>query len=159
MESLLSRKGGTMINKILVATDGSSHAKKAVDFASDFASKYDATIYVVHVVQEERIPDEMKEFMEAEHLVASPGKAYRETIGKKIIEDAKSNMLQHDIKKIEPILLVGDAPREIVDFAKKQNIDVIILGNQGLGRVKEFFLGSVTTKVFYSAPCTCITVK
>jgi nucleotide-binding universal stress UspA family protein len=148
-----------MIKKILVATDGSSHAKRAVEFASEFASNYDVTVYLVHVVQEARIPDEMKNFMEAEHLEESPGKAYLETIGKKIIEDAKNDMLRHDVKKIEPILLVGDAPQEIVDFAKKQNIDVIIIGNQGLGRVKEFFIGSVTHKVFNAAHCTCVTVK
>jgi len=62
-----------MIKKILVATDGSSHAKRAVEFASEFASNYDATVYLVHVVQEARIPDEMKNFMEAEHLEESPG--------------------------------------------------------------------------------------
>ena len=148
-----------MIRKILVATDGSSHAKKAVEFTGDFASKYDANIYVVHVVQEARIPEEMKRLFEVEHVEKPPQRAYFETIGKKIIEEAKTNLLKHGVKKIETVLLVGDAPQEIVDFAKKERIDVIIVGDRGLGKVKEFLIGSVTHKVFNSTPCTCIAVK
>jgi nucleotide-binding universal stress UspA family protein len=148
-----------MVNKILVATDGSSHAKKAVAFAGDFASRYNATIHLVHVVQEDRIPEEMKELFEVEHLEKPPKRAYMETVGKKIIEDAKKVLLSHGIKNIEPVLLVGDAPEEIVQFAKNENIDVIIIGNQGFGKIKELLIGSVTHKVFHAAHCTCITVK
>ncbi len=148
-----------MIKRILVAIDGSSHAKKAVEFAGDFASKYDAVVYLLHVVQEARIPEEMKEFMEVEHVKMPPQRGYMETIGKKIIEEAKNVLSIHGIKKIEPLLLVGDAPQEIVDFAKKKDMDVIILGNQGLGRIKELLIGTVTHKVFHAAHCTCITVK
>jgi nucleotide-binding universal stress UspA family protein len=148
-----------MIKKILVATDGSSHAKKAVAFASDFASRYDAMIYLVHVVQEDRIPDEMKELFEVEHLEKPPKRAYMETVGKKIIEGAKMELMSHGIKSVEPVLLVGDAPEEIVNFAKKENVDVIIIGNQGFGKIRELLIGSVTHKVFHAAHCTCITVK
>jgi nucleotide-binding universal stress UspA family protein len=148
-----------MNKRILVAIDGSSHAKKAVEFAGDFASKYDAVVYLLHVVQEARIPEEMKEYMEVEHVKMPPKKGYMETIGKKILEDAKGVLLTHGIKKIEAVLLMGDAPQEIVDFAKKEKMDVIILGNQGLGRIKELLIGTVTHKVFHAAHCTCITVK
>jgi len=40
-----------MIKKILVPTDGSNHAIKAVEFASDTALKYKATVYIVHVIE------------------------------------------------------------------------------------------------------------
>jgi nucleotide-binding universal stress UspA family protein len=148
-----------MINRILVAIDGSSHAKKAVEFAADFASRYDAVVYLLHVVQKARIPEEMKDYMEVEHVKMPPEKGYMETIGKKILEDAQGILSGRGIKKIEKVLLVGDAPQEIVDFAKKENMDVIVLGNQGLGRLKEFLVGTVTNKVFHTAHCTCITVK
>ncbi len=54
------------------------------------------------------------------------------TFVRKIIEKAKENLLKHGVKKIETVLLVGDAPQEIVDFAKKEKIDVIIVGDRGL---------------------------
>jgi nucleotide-binding universal stress UspA family protein len=148
-----------MVKKILVATDGSSHAKKAVAFAGDFASRYDASVKLVHVVQEDRMPDEMKELFEVEHLEKPPKRAYMETVGKKILEDAKKELSGKGIKDIELVLLVGDAPEEIVAFAKKENIDVIIIGNKGFGKIKELLIGSVTHKVFHAAHCTCITVK
>jgi len=148
-----------MVDKILVAIDGSGHAKKAVDFAGEFASKFEASVHLVHVVQEARIPEDMKEYMDSEHLSGTPGKAYLETVGKQIINDARKALASHGVRGIETSLLVGDAPEEIVKFAKKQKVDMIVLGNQGLGKIKEFLIGSVTSKVVRSAHCTCITVK
>lgn len=113
----------------------------------------------MHVVQEARIPDEMKELFEVEHFEKPPKRAYMETVGKKILEDAKKELLSTGMKDLEPVLLVGNAPDEIVRYAKKENIDVIIIGNQGFGKIKELLIGSVTHKVFHAAHCTCITVK
>ena len=148
-----------MVDNILVATDGSSHAKKAVDFAGDFASKFGSSLHLIHVVQEARIPAEMKDFIEAEGLHESTDRAYLNTVGEQIIDEAKKNLTNHGVKEIKTSLLVGDAPEEILSFAKKLNFDMIILGNQGLSKVKEFLIGSVTSKVVRAAHCTCITVK
>jgi nucleotide-binding universal stress UspA family protein len=148
-----------MVKNVLVAVDGSSHANKAVEFAGEFASKFGARVRVLHVVQEARIPDEMKKYMESEHVGGTPSKAYLETVGKRIISDARKALAEHGVTDIETTLLVGDAPEEIIKFAKKNRVDLIILGNQGLGKVKEFLIGSVTSKVVRSAHCTCITVK
>jgi nucleotide-binding universal stress UspA family protein len=41
-----------MLNRILVSTDGPEHAVKAINYACDLAEKYDATLYLLHVVQE-----------------------------------------------------------------------------------------------------------
>ena len=60
-------KGDSMIKKILVPTDGSGHAEKAVNYASDLALKYDAGLYLMHAVQESKIPDGFEEFLKAEY--------------------------------------------------------------------------------------------
>jgi len=155
----MAKKRDAMVKKILIATDGSDHARRAVLFAADFASRYDASVHVVHVVQEDRIPSQLEKFMESEHIEKPPIRAYLETVGHKITDEAKRELAKQGVREIETVLLIGDAPQEIIDFARKQKIDVIVMGSRGLGRLKELLVGSVTQKVFHAAPCTCLIVK
>ncbi|MDP6885037.1 MAG: universal stress protein, partial [Rhodospirillales bacterium] len=57
-----------MFKYILAATDGSNHAKKAVELASDLAAKYDATIMLLHVLPHGHLTGDLRRFAEAEHL-------------------------------------------------------------------------------------------
>jgi len=52
-----NRRYKSMIKKILVATDGSEHSDKVVELASDMALKYNAKIYLIHVVNEPKVPE------------------------------------------------------------------------------------------------------
>ena len=49
-----------MIKKVLIATDGSDHATKAVELGSDLAARYDAEVVLVHVLLRHELPDDMK---------------------------------------------------------------------------------------------------
>jgi len=55
-----------MIEKILVPVDGSPHSVKAVELASDLASKYDAQIILLHVLLRGHMPDGLKKALEIE---------------------------------------------------------------------------------------------
>ena len=60
-----------MIKTILVPTDGSEHAAKAVAFAADLAGKYGAGMIVLHVVSDwgsGRIPEELRDYTNLEHI-------------------------------------------------------------------------------------------
>ena len=48
---------------------------------------------------------------------------------------------------------------EILDYAEGNDVDTIVIGNEGLGRIEGWLLGSVSQKVNYLSTCTCITVK
>ena len=56
-------------------------------------------------------------------------------------------------------VLMGDPAEKIVEYAKANGIDMIVIGNRGLGAVKMLFMGSVSNKVCNLAECTCVTVK
>ena len=58
-----------MFNKILVATDGSSHANKALELAGNLAKVHEASLVIVHVLQHGRVPDSIMRMVENEHLV------------------------------------------------------------------------------------------
>ena len=70
-----------MIKKVLVPVDGSPHSGKAVELASDLASKYEAEIVLLHVLLRGHMPDGLKKAIEIEvgtrktgsdHLVNMP---------------------------------------------------------------------------------------
>ena len=48
---------------------------------------------------------------------------------------------------------------EIVDYARKNGIDLIVMGTHGRGAIAHFFMGSVAERVVRMAPCPVLTVR
>lgn len=148
-----------MLQKILVATDGSGHARKAVDYASDMAVKYNATLYLIHVVSETKIPEDVLQYIKAEGIEEPPQTVYLQKIGEGIIGEAEKEARERGVKDIQSEVLQGNAAEKIIEFVKERGIDMIVIGSRGLGSIKGLFLGSVSSKVCHMADCTCVTVK
>jgi nucleotide-binding universal stress UspA family protein len=66
-----------MVKKILVPTDGSEHARRAIDLASDIALRYDAMLYILHVISETTIPDEVLDYIRVERVEEPPERVYQ----------------------------------------------------------------------------------
>lgn len=140
-----------MIKKILVATDGSTHAKKALEYASDFASKYQATVHLIHVIAPlHSVP---------EGYVDRKIEDHQQRIAKEIIEKAEKEMKKKGVESYQSTILQGNPAREIIEFARDNNVDMIIMGSRGAGVFETLMLGSVSHRVCHLADCTCVTVK
>lgn len=139
--------------KILFCTDFSENAKYAFDFAVDAAIRnVGSTLYLLHVIPE---PD------------AQFWKGYIYEVGDM---DAKARAdIDHAIDteyrphvppevRFEVEMRIGEAARMILDFAKQQEIDLIILGRQGRGAITQWLLGNVTGKVVRKATCPLLVV-
>lgn len=140
-----------MLKKILVATDGSDHARKAIEYACDIASKYNAMIYLIHVVN-------LPSWVYSEDSF-EPVKDHIRKAGKEIIEQAEKKIREKGAKTVQTFLTKGDAADEILQYGEENNVDMIILGSRGASGVKTLLLGSVSHKVCSLADCTCVTVK
>jgi nucleotide-binding universal stress UspA family protein len=146
-----------MLKKILVPIDGSDHAKRAASFAADLASKYDAAIYLIHVLS----------FGPLSSVAGwSYGGAAIENVkglmkkgGDRIVREAESEIKKKGVEHVETSLAEGDPASEILDFAKKNGIDMIVMGRRGMGDMGSFLLGSVSHKISNLAECICVTVK
>ncbi len=148
-----------MVNKVMVTTDGSEQAKKAIELGADIASKYDATLFLVHAIQEAKIAKETKELMEAEHMEEKSKRVYLDQIGGRIINEAKNDVLNRGVRKTESAILLGKHPaREITDFAKENSIDMIVIGHNGVGKLEELYNRRIAKKVLRRTDCTCIRV-
>ncbi|MEM3623388.1 MAG: universal stress protein [Candidatus Bathyarchaeia archaeon] len=147
-----------MIKKILVAIDGSEHADKALDFALDLAEKYSATVTIINVFQAPMVGylGEPFAYPIAYADFIKEVKAAHEKILSKALKRAKE--LKPNLK-ISTVLKEGRPADSIVETAKEGNFDFIIMGHRGLGKIKEFFLGSVSDRVADEAHCPVLIVK
>ncbi|MDD4102155.1 MAG: universal stress protein, partial [Kiritimatiellae bacterium] len=139
--------------KILFCTDFSENADFAFDFAVDAAIRnVGCTLCLLHVIPE---PD------------AQFWKGYIYEVGDM---DAKARAdIDHKIDTVyrprvpaginfEVEMRIGEAARMILDFATRENFDLIILGRQGRGAITQWLLGNVTGKVSRKATCPVLIV-
>ena len=173
-----------MITHLLVATDGSPNAGRAVDFAIDLASRYNSRLSVVYVVTNGKVSDSLRHMAEVEHIVDSnvksnspatttfpsqlvaelgeTGTRSREIltrIGDYLVDITSKNARSSGVKDIKTYVENGDAAEVVLEIAKDNGVDVIVTGSRGLGNLKGLLLGSVSYKILQAAECTCINVK
>lgn len=150
-----------MVNVVLAATDGSDHARKAVSLAADLAKKYGANLIALHVTSPswmERIPEDLRSYARSEHMEATE-REILESVGRQILHDAEALARQEGLDAVDTLLEVGDVAETILDVARAQKVDLIVLGSRGLGHMKGLLQGSVSQKVNAHSACSCITVK
>ncbi len=151
----------SLINKILVPIDGSIHSDKVLEYALDLAEKYSAEILIFSVAQTYVTTGPML-VNQPMSPIETPG-VYVSSIEiahKKVLEEAlkKSKKVNPDLN-ISAKLVNGRASDEIVKIAKEDKFDLIVMGNRGLGGIKEFLLGSVSDRVADHAQCPVLIVK
>lgn len=147
------------MNHILVPVDGSQAALKAVDLASNLAGKFGAKLTLLHVVEDIAMSEDLKRFAELEHLPDEPEKMHLEVIAKAILDEARRQAATLGVAQPQTEVRQGNPAMEILDYAEGNGVDTIVIGNEGLGRIEGWLLGSVSQKVNYLSTCTCITVK
>jgi len=143
------------IETILVATDFSESADRAVQTAVDFAKKFGAKLLLLHAYRVE-IP--MASPMMAGGYVLPDG--FFEQLGKHAktqVEEAAAAISKQGVKATG-IAVEESAAMAIIDIAKERSVDLIVMGTRGLTGLKHFALGSVADRVVRSAPCPVLTV-
>jgi nucleotide-binding universal stress UspA family protein len=175
-----------MIKKILVPTDGSEHAKKAVLLAADIAGKYGARLVLLHVLLQGATSSEIRNLIKVRKLPKSIVQSIDrveevqlsaatmpegfpitlpmpddvlDAVAKTILDDAEAAAAKHGVKSVKRVVAHGRAADAILDAAVKEKANMIIMGSRGLGDLRGMLVGSVSHKVSNLAPCTCVTVK
>ena len=134
----IRRRGGgdEAVRRVLVATDLSETAGRAVRFAAEMASRYDAELVVLRVLVGTEISraDAIAELY-----------AYVEQL------DGE--------RKRSAIVSAEDPADAIVDAARRENVDVLVVGSVGMSGRREFLLRNVPNRVSHNAPCTVVIVQ
>ncbi len=147
-----------MYKNILVPVDGSEFSFKALDIAADLSGKYVSTITLLHVVPSTEVPSGLKKWAKSEQFPDPPEAIYEQAIADGILEAAETRLSGKDIGPSRRATERGDAAKRIVEVAKREKADLIVLGTRGLNNFQGMVLGSVARKVSHASPCTVITV-
>lgn len=141
--------------KILVAYDGSSYSKKALQKATEFmdADKRVET-HVVHVSDLPR----MDMFSLYGHSLSQELIQEMDEANEKTIEEAKEIMGKYK-EDCYFERLQGDVAQELIDYADKHELELMLIGSRGLGVFKGMVLGSVSSRVVQHADCHVLIIK
>jgi len=141
-----------MIKNIILATDGSDNALRAAHTAIDLAKGLSLpSITISHIVT--RPPDQSR-MVKAQFDVH----ALLEDDAKKAIAQTINALNQAEIP-FNLKVAIGDPAAEVIELAKKEQADLLILGTRGLGALKGVLMGSVSQKIVQGAPCPVMIVK
>jgi nucleotide-binding universal stress UspA family protein len=144
----------TPFKKILVPTDFSRHSTEAVQTAADLSRRYEASVTLVYVFEP------VTYALPEGHVVLSPPQleelyaGFEERLAEAAAEQKAAGALNVGTK-----LLTGPVAPEIVDFAQREQFDLIVMGTHGRTGLRHLVLGSVAEKVVRTAPCAVLTVR
>ena len=149
-----------MFKKIVVPVDGSAHASRAVDCATDLASKYGAELILLHVMASTgpaRIPPDLYEYARIEHIDAIEADVMKR-VAEEILQAAENRARGQAAKQVRTSIGVGHPAEAIVAHAKAEKADLIVMGRRGLGSASGLLMGSVSHKVAHLSECACMTI-
>lgn len=139
-----------MYKKIVLATDGSEHAKRAAEHAITIAKcSQDSKIDIVYVVDGEQSKSEV---LSSWNSISASDKRKEKMQG--IERLSKEAGVRYEIK-----ILHGEPGPAIVEYTNKNNFDLVVIGSRGLNALQELVLGSVSHKVAKRANCPVLIVK
>jgi nucleotide-binding universal stress UspA family protein len=147
-----------MFNTILVAVDGSTHAIKALDAASDLAGRYAADLIVLSVYRHHSPLESTHSMVRGAEEIDPPDRTLAR-LAREIVNAAVERAKGQGAQVRDGLVKRGPPARTIVRTAEEQKVDAIVMGSRGLGDLEGHLLGSVSHKVTSLAKCTCITVK
>ncbi|MBI2267776.1 MAG: universal stress protein [Armatimonadetes bacterium] len=149
-----------MYKKILFSTDGSESALAAGISASELASLFHSEVILLYVA-----PGPERAVMDGFGAGLGIPDTARGDVPR-LVEDAVTAILERSRKpfdnrdvKVTQRHIVGDPAEVICRTARDEKVDLIVLGSRGLGKVAQFFLGSVSREVAQKASCSVLVVK
>lgn len=122
--------------KILVGIDGSDHSLWALMEAISIAKKFSGTIKAV--------------------TVYTQGK---EEEAEKIRQKTLNYLKREEVDNSFSAILGSNPSKALVDTARQENFDLIVVGSRGLSGATAFLVGSVSKQVVSKAPCDVLVVK
>ena len=137
---------------IVVGTDGSASAERALEQSVDLAAADDARLVVVTAYErsgarpDERTPEDLR------WMLTDPNEAERHARrGRELASD-------RGLTDVVVQALEGDPAHELLEAADTFGADLIVVGSVGLTGSARFLLGSVASTVLHHAPCDVLVV-
>jgi len=145
-----------LFKKILIATDGSEHAKHALNYAVESAVKWGAKLIILTVIPP--ISPLVASSKYNAPYIPKLEDNLRESHQRILSEAANIVKNKHLEIKVETQLLKGRPSYVIVETAKEEDVDLIVMGSRGMGGIIGF-LGSTSRRVVESCTKPILIIK
>lgn len=142
------------IERILFPTDFSEGSANALPYAVDMVKQYNARLYILHVIYDiKRAAGLSIPHISSDELYKELHEWALKELEKSCIEDTRG------LTNIEKAVVQGIPYEEIIDFVKKEKIDMTVIGTYGRSGLDRFIFGSTAERVVRKAPCAVLTVR
>ena len=141
-----------MFERILVGFDGSVHARRAVQVASEIAGRFQAklTIAVVRPTP----PGEAAARLEALVPISEDGRTLAT-----MLEEMRDRALLQGARVVEPVMLHGEVLESLLEYLGRNPQDLVVVGSRGLSPGRRLLLGSVSSGLVNAALCPVLVVR
>jgi len=143
------------MRNILVATDGSEVANRAIDTAAKLVLAVNGTLTIV-TVGVALTETEQKQFRQFAQLEGIGDVA--ETLAQQTLHGAEQRARRAGVTSVKTLLAWGDPAQKIIEAIRLDNIDAVVVGRRGRGQLSGLLLGSVSQKLCSLASCVVIVV-
>jgi nucleotide-binding universal stress UspA family protein len=144
------------MKNILVATDFGEAADSALTYGRELATRFDATLHVLHVAENVYITA----------FGAETYASFAPDLQRDIEQNAQRRLHEAVLDsdgsgpRTVPIVMTSSSPAfAIIDYARAHDIDLIIMGTHGRGALGHILMGSVAERVVRLAPCPVLTIR
>jgi ubiquinone biosynthesis protein len=139
--------GSSGVARVMVATDRSETAERAVAWAARLAERYGADLYVVQVIVPQNPAATESGQAEATRAAAAADEL-------RLYTQQLAGSRGH-----ARVVMDEDPARAIVGAAEEAGVDTLVVGNAGMSGRKEFLLGNVPNRISHNARCNVIIVN
>ncbi len=147
-----------MFKKILVAVDGSKPSEHAFNQAVEHSVKWNADLIILSVVPEFKIPVYGKHARASLEMSKFQERMYNIYVNVLVEAEHKLKSRYPEIN-IDKIIKMGRPSDIIVETAKEEDVDLIVMGSRGLGGITGWVLGNTSRQVVESCTKPILIVK
>ncbi len=150
-----------MLEKVLLPTDGSESAARAIAFAAKLFANTSCVITLLAVVEEPVYSAFWSDGLIAPEVLMPPPGELREELDRKAEEMlAESTKPLREVGlEVQPKIRFGNSAAEILEEAEEGGYEMILMGSHGRGALGGFLMGSVSNRVAHHAQCPVLIVR
>ncbi|WP_025270302.1 universal stress protein [Hippea sp. KM1] len=139
------------IKKVLAPTDLSEASVYALNYAKAIVDKFNAKLYIYHCITD------INNYVG--YVPSFPSEQIVNSLRDEAIKEIEHIRNRYGLDDAEVVIEIGEAAKSIVDFANKNEIDLIVMGAHGKSGLERFMFGSVTEKVMRLSDIPVLEVK
>lgn len=146
---------------LVVPVDGSDNALSALKAAVELAKTFDAELSIITITPRDRNAVRLASGYPGDQSIVQQYYEEMDRQSERLMKNSADIARKMGLAsvKTETIPAFDSVPKQILDYAEKNNADLIVMGTRGLGGFKRLVLGSVSSAIVANAQCSVLVVR